>query len=133
MILKKKGTFFCCVASYIEKSLRQFDKISKHWLVLEQRVHTAKFRSCLYVINMLGFMPGCQVSLLTKQLIYSKIVLTVFCLLLQQYHYLMTSKLFCKHAVLHKLFVTLTNYLHRRPHKNSLKCTMLWRNAICSN
>ena len=92
---------------------------------VEQRVLQNSEGACMYVINMLGFMPGCQVSLLTKQLIYSKIVLTVFCLLLQQYRYLMTCRLFRKHAVLHKLFVTLTHYLHRRPNMNSLKRTML--------
>jgi len=33
---------------------------------------------------------------------------------------------FCKHAVLHKLFVTLTHYSHRRSNMNSLKSTMQW-------
>lgn len=33
---------------------------------------------------------------------------------------------FCKHAVLHKLFVTITHYLHRHPNMNSLKSTTLW-------
>jgi hypothetical protein len=37
---------------------------------------------------------------------------------------------FCKHSVLHKLFVTLTHYLHRRPNRNSLKGTMLCWNVI---